>query len=381
MQVLDRLIVKELIGPFLTGMFMFLMLVFAAGSMFQAADWLVQGVPAILVLKLILFSMPSLVTQTFPMAMLLAGLLGFGRLSGDSEAVAIFASGVSFLRMARWVFILGALVSITAYLWNDYVVPPSASAFWNLKSEAINFIKKSDKPIAYAIDRKDGKGVAEYITINGGYVYNSVRRVAIVKYSEVPGREGQVEAVLDCESAVANEQTSIDKWTFINGHITYFLPDKKTGKIEDAVPLTFQTLQPSPKTPYLGKSLEEITKADINDPNRKNFRELQKEIQRDKKLGYDARGKEVDLYGKISLPIASFIFGIVGAALGLNTRRGAGKTVGFGMAIFIVFLYWVFYHSMFVVGKNGGMNPMLASFLADIVGTIVAIFLAYRASR
>ena len=35
--------------------------------------------------------------------------------------------------------------------------------------------------------------------------------------------------------------------------------------------------------------------------------------------------KEVDLYGKIALPMASLVFGIVGAALGLNTQRGGGK--------------------------------------------------------
>ena len=51
------------------------------------------------------------------------------------------------------------------------------------------------------------------------------------------------------------------------------------------------------------------------------------------------------------------------------------------MAIGIVFLYWVFYHSMFVVGKNGGLPPMLASFAADIVGAAVAVVLAFRASR
>ncbi|HLK55892.1 MAG TPA: LptF/LptG family permease, partial [Chthonomonadaceae bacterium] len=87
------------------------------------------------------------------------------------------------------------------------------------------------------------------------------------------------------------------------------------------------------------------------------------------------------LYGKIALPLASLIFGILGAALGCNTQRGGSRTVGFGMAIFIVFLYYVFYRAMFVVGKNGGLAPMLASFLADIIGAIVGLILAIRASR
>ena len=80
MRILDRLIWTELIGPFITGMFMFLALVFAAGSLFQAADWLVQGIPPPQVGRLVLYSLPSVITQTFPMAMLLSGLLGFGQL-------------------------------------------------------------------------------------------------------------------------------------------------------------------------------------------------------------------------------------------------------------------------------------------------------------
>lgn len=92
-------------------------------------------------------------------------------------------------------------------------------------------------------------------------------------------------------------------------------------------------------------------------------------------------GKEVDLYGKIALPLASVIFGLVGAALGISTQRGASRTVGFGMALFIVFIYWVFYRAMFVVGAGGNLPPMFAAFAADIVGLAVGLVLAYRASR
>ena len=106
-------------------------------------------------------------------------------------------------------------------------------------------------------------------------------------------------------------------------------------------------------------------------------------VKQDRKRGRysEARGKEVNLYGKIALPLAAMIFGLLGAALGCNTQRGGSKTVGFGMAVFIVFLYYVFYRSMWVVGQNGGLPPMLASFLADIVGFTIAVVLAVRASR
>src|ERR1051326_323906 len=107
--------------------------------------------------------------------------------------------------------------------------------------------------------------------------------------------------------------------------------------------MSFEELRSSPETPAIGKNFDDVLRADITDPDRKSFHELQKEIAEDRKQGRDARGKEVNLYGKIALPLAGIIFGMVGAALGLSTQRGAGKTVGMGIAIGIVFLYWVFY--------------------------------------
>ena len=45
MRLIDKVILKDLIGPFINGMFMFLLLVFTAGFLFQATTLLVQGVP------------------------------------------------------------------------------------------------------------------------------------------------------------------------------------------------------------------------------------------------------------------------------------------------------------------------------------------------
>jgi lipopolysaccharide export system permease protein len=173
-------------------------------------------------------------------------------------------------------------------------------------------------------------------------------------------------------------------WTYYKGYILSLIPDPKTGQIDDSFPLNFATatsLQAHNVSP--GKTFEQVMNSDVTDNNRKSFHQLRGEINAERAAGKfaEARGDEVDLYGKIALPLASLIFGVVGAALGLNTQRGGSKAVGFGMAIFIVFLYWVFYHSMFVVGKNGGLPPMLASFLADIVGAAVGVVLAVRASR
>lgn len=383
MRLIDRLIIKDLIGPFFNGLLMFMLLVFTAGFLFKATDMLVQGAPVLLVLKFVLYALPSIVTQTFPMAMLLAALMGFGRLSSDREVIAIFAAGISFPRAARAVVWMGLAVSLIAFGWNETVVPPATRAMWDLQKEAVEKLSRSDQPLKYDIERDDGKGVQETVTVNGGYdaTTQTARRVGLIKYSNDPQRKGQPEIVIYCARAHFVDQKGLD-CTYYEGYVTTFARDDKTG-YTDAQTLNFDELKTSKSVPTLGKNFQDLMKSDVNDANRMSFRALQAEIQQDQAQGRweAARGKEVDLYGKLALPLASLIFGVVGAALGLNTQRGGGKTVGFGMAIFIVFLYWVFYHSMFVVGKNGGLPPIVASFLADIVGAIVGLFLAARASR
>ncbi len=392
--LIDRLVLKDLISPFFTGLFMFLSLVFAAGALFKATDWLVQGIPLKFVVKLVILSLPSLITQTFPMAMLLAGLLGFGRLSSDREAVAIFAAGVSFFRAARVAIVMGAFVSLTAFLWNDYVVPPATTAYWDTYAEVFKHLSKSDKPIYLPFEREDGKGLKWRVDVQGGYDARRkiLKNVTITTFNQKPEHFGEPEAILYCDEASA-ESASIIDWTYRRGWFSPFIRNEKTGKIEMSMTSSFEEIHPNAMIPSLNKSFEDLIKPEVTDPDRKRFNELRSDIERLKKEGagrqgqekkeYDTkiRGMEVDLYGKFALPLASFIFGIVGAALGLNTKRGASRTVGFGMAIFIVFLYWVFYHSMFLVGKNGGLPPMLASFLADIVGSVVGVILAVRASK
>jgi lipopolysaccharide export system permease protein len=281
---------------------------------------------------------------------------------------------------------MGAIVSLAAFTWDETVVPPATRAMWQLQQEAVQHIAKSDQPMAYNVEGKNGKGITETVKINGGYDARTrtLRDVTIVKYSEDPARRGDADLVLHCDEATSQDRRGLDQrgfnWIYRNCHVTYIALDQGHVESQGA---DLGTLNVLPNGAELGKTFNEIMNTQTADTNRLSFGQLRDEIRSDRAAGRiaEARGKEVDLYGKIALPIASLIFGVVGAALGLNTQRGGGKTVGFGVAIFIVFLYWVFYHSMFVVGKNGGLPPMLASFLADIVGALVGIGLTIRASR
>src|SRR5262249_62112702 len=140
---------------------------------------------------------------------------------------------------------------------------------------------------------------------------------------------------------------------------------EEDGSIDNFFVTNFKELRSLPRKATMGKRPDEILASQRDDADSKSFAALQKEIKADRDKGIDTSGKEVDLYGKIALPLASLIFGVVGAALGLNTQRGGGRTGGVGVAVFIVLLYWIFYHSMFLVGEEGALAPPLAAVLPN----------------
>ncbi|MEM7581990.1 MAG: LptF/LptG family permease, partial [Acidobacteriota bacterium] len=117
MRRLDRYMLAEIIGPLLLGfsVFTFILLIQA---LFKSARLVISsGVDAGMVGRLLLLSLPWIVVMTIPMAFLFSILIAVGRLSSDSELVAIRAGGVSLFSLYRPIVLLSLLLtSLNVYL-------------------------------------------------------------------------------------------------------------------------------------------------------------------------------------------------------------------------------------------------------------------------
>src|SRR4051794_35482679 len=98
---IDRYLLAEVIGPFFGGIvfFVFLSLMFQALRLTEF--FIVHGVPGGTLSKMALLMSLSFLPTALPIAFLIAVLVAFGRLSADSELVALKANGLSVHRMAR----------------------------------------------------------------------------------------------------------------------------------------------------------------------------------------------------------------------------------------------------------------------------------------
>ena len=70
----------------------------SVGVMFDLIRKIVEyGLPLFLALKVLFFSLPSFLVLSFPMAVLLSTLLAYGKLSNNSELLALKSLGVKLL--------------------------------------------------------------------------------------------------------------------------------------------------------------------------------------------------------------------------------------------------------------------------------------------
>ena len=104
------------------------------GKLLKLTDMVVNhGVSVAEVMGLMAFIMPAFLELTFPMAVLLGVLLGFGRMSGDREMIAARACGVSLYRIAIPVMMVAFVVYAVIELVRIFDPPvgqhqPGASA-------------------------------------------------------------------------------------------------------------------------------------------------------------------------------------------------------------------------------------------------------------
>lgn len=122
MGTLQRYILRSfLVAAGLTGLV--LTFVLSVGFLFQVFQFIMRGASASLVIQYLMASLPEVLGFTIPLALMVASLLVFGRMSTDSEVAAMKACGVSFVSIMRSPMIVAILCSILGFYLQNYAMP------------------------------------------------------------------------------------------------------------------------------------------------------------------------------------------------------------------------------------------------------------------
>jgi lipopolysaccharide export system permease protein len=128
---IDLYIFREVLNPFLGGIFFFSFVFLLFQMLRLAEELIVNNAPLGLVLKLLGTLVLNFLPLGLPMAFLIGVLFAFSRLSGDSEVVAMKAGGMSLWRISAPVFTLSFIVAGLSLLLNLNWAPWSEVAMRN----------------------------------------------------------------------------------------------------------------------------------------------------------------------------------------------------------------------------------------------------------
>lgn len=121
--ILYRYILREFKKPFIYTFLTITMLFVMNLVMRMLPKVLYKGVPIPVILELFAVNIASIVVLAMPMALLLAVLMTFGRLSADNEIVAIKASGRSILDLLPPMVSMASVIGILLVFFTNSVLP------------------------------------------------------------------------------------------------------------------------------------------------------------------------------------------------------------------------------------------------------------------
>jgi lipopolysaccharide export system permease protein len=351
-RVLHRYIIREYLNIFSLSLSS-LILIYVVVLFFQKVNFFIKYNASFShILLYLLYKIPEAVFQfTLPYAVLLATLLTLGTLSRHNEITAMKAGGVSLYRLTFPLFFIVILISLCAFLGNEYLVPLANQKNRHLisarlKKEPSSFFKnykiwyRSDHHI-FNIQLLDPKQKA----LKGFTLYEFDDQFRCVQRID------------------AKEAKWIDeRWKLYDGAVREF---GEEGSIR-----TTSFEEREVRLPEAWASFQAIERQSIE----MSYTDLRNYIQKIQSAGYDSTRYLVDLYAKLSYPFLNLIMVLIGVPFALKTGRSGGVALSIGISIMIGFAYGVTFYTFLSFGKSGVLSPFLSCWIPTILFGLAGIF-------
>lgn len=362
---LDRYILAEIIGPLSLG-FLVYTFILLIRFLFQSAEMIIRrGLDASIVGQLLLLTLPNIVVLTIPMSLLFGTLIAVGRLSSDSELVAMRSSGISLLTLYRPLLVLSlCLTGLNAYLMID-VLPRGNHALQQLRLDILTQTMAQQVQPRVFFEEWPGKTV--YIF---GVDPTTKRWEGVFIAESSPGTGDSQITVAEAGELKVDEQGErvlLVLHQAIRHKVNLLAPDsyEMSRQEETEMVLEDQFATEQKAKIQASKGIRELTLAEL------------RQLRETSPLPEQRNLAAVEIHKKFAIPMACTVFGLFALPLGFNNRRG-GKASGFALSIGIILLYYVLLNNGEEAARLGKLPPWLAMWGANILLASLGIFLLIR---
>jgi len=341
LKVLDRYVTTEFLKIFGITALGFPVLTILIDLTDHVDRYIQKGLPAWRVAVAYLAGMPEQIFLITPAAVLFAAVFSVGALARHSEITGAKASGISFHRLVRPIFVLAGAASVFAFFLGEFA-PLGQERRAVLLDEVTARSQTARFNFVYRAD--------------GGRIYSI--RTLLVPDRSMQGIEIERQGTgpdfpsyfLTADNA---RWTQGHGWTLQHGALRYF-----PGRDQE-IAFQFDSLRER----AMSERPLDLT-VEPKAPDQMRYAELGHYVRTVDRAGGDANKLKVERALKIAIPCTCLIIALFGTPLGIaGTRGGPAYGVAVSLATTIVFLTLV--QIMRAVGAGGVVPPLLAAWIPN----------------
>ena len=357
----DRYILGELIGPFF-GALLFMCFVSIMFQMLRLADFfIVHGLSGWMVSKMAMLLIFSFMPFALPISFLIATLVSFGRISADSELIAIKASGVSLHRLSVPVWLFAILVLGLTLQLNMNWVP------WAERSFKQTLIKASNTKVAKALNEGTFTTGFFDLLIFADKVNPKTNELQKVFIFDERDKTNPMAVVAKTGQLMSVEtETDFGSAAILN---------LKNGNIHSSDPLTesYRKVDFGEYDLYL--EIEEGSARGYLKPRMWQKQQLQNQIDAQKPGSLKHKKYRTEMWRRYSVAFGSVIFVLLGIGYGTIRTRSVRSGAAVVTAT-VIFIYWFALLGAIKLGHLGWPIPFtmqLPNFLL-----LIPAWMSYR---
>ena len=374
---MDRWLIAQILPPMLFAISAFTVISLSVGVMFDLIRKIVEfGLPLFLAIKVLFYSLPSFLVLSFPMAVLLSTLLAYGKLSANSELLALKSLGIKTSRIIAPAIAVSIFMTGLTFYFNDNLVPASNKLAESTLRAGIGSSFSSEKGKGNIMFSRYGSRIDSvtnkptktnqfltHIFYASLFENNIMQEVTVLDFSRQ-----DIQQILKAKSAVFDKKNS--SWIFTNGSIVSIDQGGQTTNIQ------FEKY----RYPFIEGPLDlaRIPK-DATEMSLKQALEAERIYKETGNLK-EIRRIQVRIQEKFTLPCACLVFGLIGSSLGSKSNLRSSKSQGFGLSVILILIYYVMSFVFSSLGVKGLFSPIIATWLPVLISMGGGIYFLRKSS-
>ena len=352
---------KYIIGKFLGTFFFSIVLIMSIAVIFDLTEKLDnffenQVSVREIILDYYLNFIPYYMNMFSPLFIFISVIFFTSKLAGDSEIIAILASGVSYHRL-MWPYFVSALLLFVFSFWmTGYVIPPASEKMLTFQDKYIQHFSREN---ARNIQMEVEPGTILYIE-------SFQKRTKMGYRTSLEHFDGKKLTMRITADRIHYD--SAYNWHFDKYIRRDFDGMRETltrgNRLDTIIPVLPNELF------YTAENAQMMS-----NPELKHYIEIQR-----KRGSGNVQAFETEWWKRWASPIGAFIMTLLGVTISSKkVRGGMGKNLGFGLTLSALYILFSTVSTTFSV--NGVMSPFMSVWLPNILFLAIGVVLYLRVSR